>query len=617
MAWEAFDIETTGELFEYGLQPWRVKDGQARIRSWAVAKADGNYVYAAPESAQETQKQLRELVTRWADEGTTVCVWNGAFDVSWLVAYGLYHQVAKVKWLDGMLLWKHLEQQPEYETPGNKRQSFGLKGAVARFLPKYAGYDEGVDFNGPMLELLHYNACDSWFTRALTKHFYDQLAENPQRLRAAMIESHCIPAVARANYNGVPIDRLGVWNLSCKLTDTRRALEAELEADGASRDVLSSPKKLGELLFGDDGWGLTPLKHGKTGPSTDKETLLELAAQDDRLLKIHQHREARGNWKKFVDNVNQSVQYNNDDRSHPQARIFGTYTGRFTYSSNQGKGVNTRQTGFALHQMKRDNKYRQLVKAPKGYKLVELDAAGQEFRWMAEISGDETMRHLCRPGEDPHSYMGAQVAGVDYAEVKEGHHHDKQLKAFRQMGKVANLSLQFRTSAKTLLRTARIQHGMMDMTLPKAELVHVTYRRTYPGVPMYWARQTHFVKQHGYVETLAGRRVNVPKHLVAAYEWSAESTSINYPIQGTGGDQKYLALSVIRPLLLQLEVEFLFDLHDGLYFLVPDSHTDKFIETARALFNNLPYQKAWGVSPSIPLPWDVKVGDSWGNMEEL
>ena len=616
MAWEAFDFETAGKLSEYGLQPWRVKDNQAWVRSWAVARADGNYAYKAACDPRSVKEQLRPLVQRWVDEKTTVCVWNGLFDISWLIAYGLYPEASKVKWLDGMLLWKHLEQSPEYDTPNGKRQSFGLKTAVAKHLPQYAGYDEGVDFEGGMLELLHYNACDAWFTRALTRHFYNQLEEsNPQRLRAALIESHCLPAVARANYNGVPIDNAGLWALSCKLTEQRRELEAELAEHGATKEILASPKKLGSLLF--DDWGLTPLKHGKTGPSTDKETLLELAVYDDRLLKIHLHREAKGNWKKFVDNVGQSVTYNNDGRSHPQARVFGTYTGRFTYNSNQGKGVNLRQTGFALHQMKRDNRYRQLVSAPKGYKVVELDAAGQEFRWMAEISGDETMRHLCRPGEDPHSYMGAEVSGIDYREIQEGAKHDKTLGAFRQMGKVGNLSLQFRTSAKTLLRTARIQHGMMDMTLPKAELVHQTYRRTYPGVPMYWARQTHFVKQHGYVETLAGRRITVPRHLLAKYEWSVESTSINYPIQGTGGDQKYLALSVIRPLLDQLDVIFLFDLHDGLYFLVPDDVVDYFITTARALFDNLPYQKAWGVTPSIPLPWDVKVGDSWGNMTEL
>lgn len=611
MAWEAFDVETSGQQPEYGLQPWRAKTQQGWLRSWAVAQRDTTRVYVAT-TYLETRKQLRRLTDRWADEGTTVCTWNGPFDIAWLIAYEQRKACAKIKWLDGQLLWRHLTQIPTY----GPRQSWTLKDAVREFLPRYGGYEDDVDFEGDLLPLIAYNAADARFTRIITKYLYDQLAQEPRRLRAALIEAHCLADVAYANYSGVPINSSAVKVLSEELLSTKADLELQLAEHGLTETILSSPTQLGEVIFGE--WGLKPLKVGKTGPSTDKETLLELAVHDDRMLLVHQWREAKGNWKKFVDNVGASVEYNNDKHSHPSARPFGTYTGRFTYSSKQGKGVAAAQTGFALHQMKRDNRYRALVQAPPRYVIVELDASGQEFRWMAELSGDDTMRKLCLPGEDPHSYMGAQVAGVGYQEVIEGARAgDKVLKGFRQLGKVTNLSFQFRTSAKTATRTARINFGMMDMTVQQMALVREIYLRTYRGVPQYWRRQIAFVKQHYYVETLAGRRVTIPKDWVRKYEWSVESTSINYPVQGTGGDQKYLAMSVIRPVLHELSVQFLFDLHDGLYFLVPTSCADKFVQTARALFNHLPYQKAWGITPSIPLPWDVKMGTSWGNMTEI
>ena len=71
-----------------------------------------------------------------------------------------------------------------------------------------------------------------------------------------------------------------------------------------------------------------------------------------------------------------------------------------------------------------------VVCAPPNHRMIEFDAASQEFRWMAIASGDPTMLGLCQPGEDAHSYMGAAIAGVDYRELVERvHAKDKEAKA--------------------------------------------------------------------------------------------------------------------------------------------------------------------------------------------
>lgn len=615
MGWIGFDIETSGDLPEYALQPWRVKDRQAWIRTWVEARADGNYPFVTTDF-EGTKQALTEMIRRWVENKDTICAWNATFEISWLAAYVDLSLLRRVRWLDGMLLWRHLENAPEYETAADKRRSFGLKKAVAEFLPKYAGYDDGVDFHGnDIMTLVHYNACDSWFTRAITKHLHDTLAQEPQRLRAALIESHCLFDMGYANYMGVEIAPEGLQTLGLVLQGQMYEQKRLLSKHGATDKILASPKQLQTLLF--EGWGLTPIKYGKTGPSTDKETLHELSVHDKRVSAIRAYREAKNNLTKFVDNIGQAIEYNNDGRAHPQARVFGTYSGRLTYSSSQGTGKAKRQTGWAIHQMKRSSEFRGLVKAPDGYSIVEFDAAGQEFRWMAILSGDETMLNLCLPGGDAHAYMGASIAGVGYDAVKDGAKaKDKEMGAIRQLGKVANLSLQYRTSAKKLLSVARTQYGM-DMTLPTAERIHRTYQMTYRGVPRYWQQQINKIMRYHYAETLAGRRVKVSRRMIVSSEWSVQSTSINYPVQGTGADQKYLALSVLRPLLEMADAKFLFDLHDGLYFLVPNATRDQFISDVRYALDNLPYEKAWGFKPTIPLPFDVKVGTTWGNMEEL
>lgn len=161
---------------------------------------------------------------------------------------------------------------------------------------------------------------------------------------------------------------------------------------------------------------------------------------------------------------------------------------------------------------------------------------------------------------------------------------------------------------------ARVQYGM-PMTPEQAEVVHATYRKTYPGVPAYWKRQIQETKARGYVETFAGRRVQV----VGDWDkdgWRLGSTAINYRIQGTGGDMKYLALAVLRPHLRQLGAHFAWDLHDGLYFYVPDAVVPRAAATVTKLLNTLPYESEWGFSPPIPLPWDCKAGKSWGDLRE-
>jgi len=235
---------------------------------------------------------------------------------------------------------------------------------------------------------------------------------------------------------------------------------------------------------------------------------------------------------------------------------------------------------------------------------------------MAIQSGDEAMLQLCLPGEDPHSYMASLIHGCDYRElidlVKSG---DYNADTIRKLGKLANLSLQFRTSPRKLRVKARVEYNI-PMELPQAFQIHNTYQRGYKRVPIYWANQIIKTKRLGYVETLAGRRVEVKGNWAGPMGWSMESTSINYPIQGTGGEQKYLALAVVRPYLVEIGAYFALELHDGLFFYIPKAKTAQAIPRIKQMLDNLPYERAWGFKPPIPLPFDCKVGGSWGALKE-
>ena len=625
-----FDLETHGDETGYGLQPCRMLKGKACIKAASVSSQETAVGTLYPDAST-----LRKML---GVDGYLVG-WNVVFDAAWCIAAGLEQEVFAAKWLDGMLLWRHAVVEPEGEdVPPNKRKMYSLEAAMKEFFQEHADFKDFKDFQATDEEslklLLHRNKEDARWTLKLAEMFWNML--EPRQQRAALIEARCIPLMAKTRVLGLRSAEDEAQRLSDQLKAEAIALYRDLlktspEVYGIN---LGSPKQLQGLLY--DVWGLPQNRYSKkTGdPSTDKYALFDLAALDPRADLLKRLREAKNNRTKYAEGTLKSLAYNGDGYVRPQAKPFSTYTSRITYGSSdrvdaqvvktfkkKGDVIVTQKVelpvGVALHQWKRGKEYRRLIKAPEGYLLTEFDFAGQEFRWMAVASEDETMLSLCQPGEDAHGYMGAQIAGRDYRELirlnKDG---DKQAGVDRKCGKFCNLSYQYRVSAKTATTKARVEYEM-EVDEYFIQTTQAVYKSSYPGVQEYWNNQIYKCKRLGYAETFAGRRVQLNESWSGKTKWPMESTSINYPIQGTGGDQKYLALAVARNLLPQFGGYFYYELHDGLFFIFPE---DKAVAASRVFLkelSNLPYKQAWGVDLPIQFPVDAKIGESWGDLKDL
>lgn len=932
-----FDFETSGVNPDYALQPWRIPSGDAWATSLvSLRHIEGKNTFGG--GLAPSKHQMKEMLEDAIHNKLTLLGWNTQFDVQILMAYGLVDLAMQCKFLDGMLLWRHLTIEPEYDMDRSKKQSYSLKTWVREAMPQYGGYENEVDYHDPSPEMrakLHkYNKQDNVFTLIASTSFYEAL--EPQQLRAAQIEAKCIPLVAHANLKGLLVDTLSVRDLRNRLIKDAEVELENLAPHGVTETIIRSPMQLAKLLY--DVWELPVLKEnkskktGNTTRSTDKEVLHELAFIDPRASSLKRYREALNNATKFCQALLDSIDYNGDHCTHPQALIFGTYcvtgdvevmtregwvrldqwtggeivqvkpdltmeflpatrfigpitdewvrlkqqsfdclftpghtvpylaqktfqwrtqkagelsgevkyiptagkltltgqytpdqmrlfvaiqadgysvdkhlkftlkkkrkviklidlltvldiqhhvyirgaypdrievtvaksyrpdwcghdkkffgpwilntspegleafltetefwdgsahadggftygsnikenvewvvtvaslvgrkaaihatnkhgmvvchispphiratraitpryrsivteahraycattetgfwlarsnghifvtgnTSRLTYSSKQSAMIVSAKTGnpvkgllpigFAIHQMKGirkagDEAFRGAIVAPPNHVVMEFDAAGQEFRWMAIQSNDQVMLQLCLPGEDPHSFMGSRVIHCDYHDMIRLKETDKVMKAGRKAGKVANLALQFRTSPPRLMTTARVDYDM-PMELPEAKLIHHTYVNTYKGVPVYWYKSIGKTRRLGYAETMAGRRVQVKGDWKGKMAWAMESTAINYPIQGTGGDQKYLALACLRNYIHTHGIHFVWDLHDGLYFFVPLDKVQRAAVDMKYILDNLPYKDAWNFTPPIPLTWDCKVGPSWGALKD-
>jgi DNA polymerase-1 len=618
----SLDLETTGDEPAFGLQPWRVAQGRATIRCMSVAHYDEQGKMSVLGELDPDADQIVEWLRWVAQTNRTVIAWNAPFDISWLLAYGLADEVNAVRWWDGMLIWKHATCEPEYDIKGEKRKGYRLEDAVKEFYPQHAAFKGITNFHSTDPEelkaLMVRNKMDAALTLRLAEQFFNML--NEQQQKAMTVEAASLVPVARANLTGLYANPERIAEQSVKLINTAEENLAKLREYGATPEILGSPSQLASLMY--DAWGLPILKRTTTGkPSTDQETLFELAPSDERAQMIRDYREAGNLNTKFVGNIADSLAYNGDGYTRPAAKVYGTYSGRMTYSSKQGKGKTEVQTGFALHQMKNDRDIRSIIEPPPGYDIVEFDAANQEFRLMAILSGDETMLRLCMPGQDPHGYMGSQISRVNYdwlreANTDESHPEHKLAKQYRKVGKFANLAFQYRVGAKKATVTARVKHGL-DVQEPFVKGVQRTYLNTYKKMKPYWSNSIRRCQLKGYAETLAGRRVQLKQNWNGPLGWSLESTSINFPIQGSGADQKYLAIACLKPALTKYGGFFYFELHDGIFFILPKDKSAHAVQEMKAVLNNLPYKKAWNFVSPIPLPWDCKIGSSWGNMKEV
>ena len=479
--------------------------------------------------------------------------------------------------------------------------------------PEYADYGLGEDVTKvPQTEaewtrLLEYNLLDSKFTLLLAQEYLAKLTEAEKK--SARHEALGLLPIALSGLNGIRIDVDALDALNSDVALRRTNADTIL---GVDPKIIASPAKLGKLLYED--WGLAATQVTPTGkPATDKEALLNLALQyptDTRLQALMAMRKVNTQQSKFVDAVYKSMAYSGNNLTRPAPQIAGTYTGRMTYSSKQGKGKTEVQTGIALHQWERGKAARSLLIPPPGFLLAEFDASGQEMRLMADASQDETMLKLFNDGIDGHAYMGAAIEGVEWQWVSGEQDKDPRAKEIRNLGKFANLSSQYRIGINTLRVRALVQYGL-NLSQSKGEQISTTYKRTYRGVVRYWRTAVAKAAHAGYAESNDHRRI-VLNNL---NDYGQQQTAINFPIQGTGGGMKELAIAVLRTEFSD-DVIYAWDLHDALFIYVRDD--DRAVETVKRIrdkLNNLPYLMAWGWQPLLQLPWDMKMGSSWGNLK--
>lgn len=615
-----------------GLEPWRLRQGKAMITSCDVYRPDGSVLQIVNKDPAEFKCQIIAALEELDDQ--VVYAHNATFDVAWLIAElqpercgPVPDVIRRIRWRDSGLLVKWLING---QTAEFTHFSLALANLVKTFLPDHPDTPDFLKMKAEGFKAgeneeywLARGTADVKMTHALVSKMLPKVPNS--MVVGLMTEFDCIVPIANSWITGFKINRKQLDENEVYYREMKTRIANEI---GVSPAMFSSPKQLGNYLF--NVLGLKPHSTTPSGnPGTSKEDLMWLEYKQrmagnveiaDILKKILEAKESTTIYSKYVKTTYEALEHTGDGYIYSAPRIFGTYTGRMTYSnSTTSKDFETDtkskwKTSIAMHQIPRKAKMvRAMLEPPPGYKVGELDAAGQESRLMAIRSGDPVMLNIFKNDLNFHSMTGASIIGMEYEtfeehrklEDGEGHYTEA-----RQRGKLTNLACNFRIGGKALSEQAFVKYDVMIDIQTGNHLVK-TFCTSYRGVPKYWDDVIYDSRVKGYTETFGGRRFKLTDW--QSHRWGTESSAIMVPIQGSGASMKEIAISELHKHFP--DVTFALDLHDASFFYIKEDVTESRFKQIEAHFNNIDYKKYWGFEPPIPLPYDGGFGDDFSSVK--
>ncbi|APR96003.1 DNA polymerase I [Pandoraea thiooxydans] len=382
--------------------------------------------------------------------------------------------------------------------------------------------------------------------------------------------------------NGVLIDSALLVKQSHELGTRMIELEAEAHKLAGQPFNLNSPKQIGEIFF--QQLKLPVVKKTASGaPSTDEEVLQKLA-EDYPLPKVLLDYRGLSKLKStYTDKLPKMVNPATG-RVHTNYAQAVAVTGRLASNDPNLQNIPVR-TGEG-------RRIREAFIAPPGRSIVSADYSQIELRIMAHISGDERLTRAFTDGEDIHRATAAEIFGVSPQDVSSEQ---------RRHAKVVNFGLIYGMSAFGLASSLGIERDAAKHYIDR-------YFMRYPGVANYMEQTRKSAKEHGYVETVFGRRLWLPEINGGngPRRQAAERAAINAPMQGTAADLIKLSMIAVQDWLEQdrLGTLMIMQVHDELVLEVLDTEL-------AVVREKLPELMCSVAKLRVPLVAEVGVGRNW------
>ena len=396
------------------------------------------------------------------------------------------------------------------------------------------------------------------------------------------IECPLLTALARIENNGVRLIREPIDQLSEELKSRAEELTARAYELAGRPFGLNSPKQLQEVLY--DELGLTAPRKTRTGTrSTSEEILRDLRSEHELPGVVLEYRAATKLKSTYTDQLGNYI--------HPTSgRVHTTYdqtnaiTGRLASAGPNLQNIPIRTAD--------GRRLREAFVAKEGSVLLAADYSQIELRIMAHLSGDHGLQEAFQAELDIHRATASEMFGVSYDAVTD---------EMRRQAKGINFGLIYGMGVFGLA-----QHLGIDRSMAKKFIEN--YFEHYPGVLGYMDTTKESAREHGFVETLFGRRIYLDdiQSSTAARRAYAERVSINAPMQGTAADIIKLATVAIDEFLAKstLDARMVLHVHDEIVFEVSQSQTEALKQSIVPVMQEV-------AELDVELVVDVGVGANW------
>lgn len=434
----------------------------------------------------------------------------------------------------------------------------------------------------PQTDLITYAQDNAFSIYKLTQFWLKDLSPEELKLHDE-VELPLTHILAQMEYDGVALDVDYMSELSEYMTQKAEDLQAKIYEIAGEEFNINSPKQVGEVLYEKLNIQLKK-KRGKAKPSTNVEVLEELASEYPICRYLIDYRKYTKLRTTYTDALPLLVSLK-DRRIHTTYNQTVTATGRLSSSNPNLQNIPIRT--------EEGNKLRNaFIAENENDFILSSDYSQIELRLLAHVSGDENLISAFNSDVDVHSLTASKVFDVPVEQVT---------KEMRYKSKAVNFGIIYGQTRYGLAKA-------LDIPAQEAQNFIDKYFMTYPKVKDYMESTVAFAYEHGFVETIFGRKRYLPElaspnRMIKEF---AERAAINQPLQGTAADLIKMAMINVDKVFKEnnLKSKMVMQVHDELVFEVVADELEQVKTLVKQEMQNVANLK-------VPLLVDINWGKSW------
>ncbi|MFC7536199.1 DNA polymerase I [Sphingomonas sp. GCM10030256] len=433
----------------------------------------------------------------------------------------------------------------------------------------------------PLPQATEYAAEDADIVLRLWQRLKPRVATEGATRVYELVDKPLVPVIGRMEQRGVKVDRDYLAQLSSDFSTEIASLEQRVYEAACGPFTIGSPQQLGQVLY--ERLGLKGGRKGKSGAySTDVNELERLAGEGVECARLVLDWRQLTKLKTTYTDALQAQINPETGRVHTSYGLAMAQTGRLSSTDPNLQNIPIRT--------ELGRKIRDAFVAEPGHLLMSADYSQIELRLAAHMADVPQLKEAFAAREDIHSMTAEELFGTVDRDT-------------RNKAKTVNFAILYGISSWGLA-------GRLGIPREEGKAIIDRYFERFPGIRGYIDETLAFVREHGFSQTLFGRKTHFPNIRASnpSHRAGAERAAVNAPIQGTSADIIKRAMARMDEALAGaglVDVRMLLQVHDELVFEVPEGREEAAAEVVRQVM-------AEAAEPAVKLtvPLDVEVG--WG-----